>query len=38
MKCKNCGYENMDEANFCINCGTKIEKMNQTLMIKFLWI
>ncbi|WP_304683474.1 GYF domain-containing protein [Ileibacterium valens] len=26
MKCKNCGYENMDEANFCINCGTKIEK------------
>lgn len=26
MKCKNCGHENMEGANFCINCGTKIEE------------
>jgi len=25
MKCPNCGVENRKEANFCANCGHKIE-------------
>lgn len=24
MKCKTCGFDNMDGANFCINCGTRL--------------
>ena len=26
MYCENCGKKNSDEAKFCINCGTKLEK------------
>lgn len=26
MKCKSCGFDNMDGANFCVNCGAKLEK------------
>lgn len=25
MKCKNCGFENMEGANYCIQCGTKLD-------------
>ena len=25
MRCEKCGYENPDDANFCIKCGSKIE-------------
>ncbi|ARM76052.1 FHA domain-containing protein [Acidianus manzaensis] len=28
-KCPYCGYENSDDANFCINCGAKKPEMNQ---------
>ncbi|MBO4623489.1 MAG: zinc ribbon domain-containing protein [Bacilli bacterium] len=26
MRCDKCGFENPDDANYCINCGRKIEK------------
>lgn len=25
MKCENCGFENIENAKFCINCGTKLD-------------
>ncbi len=28
MYCKNCGKENADDAKFCLNCGSKLEKEN----------
>ena len=30
MKCKKCGAENFDGANFCHKCGTKITNANKT--------
>ena len=27
MICKNCGYKNKKEANFCIVCGTRLKKL-----------
>ena len=29
-KCVNCNYDNLDEANFCLNCGTDIKTSNFT--------
>lgn len=26
MKCPNCGYENRESSNFCLKCGTRLEK------------
>lgn len=34
MKCKKCGYDNMDGANFCINCGERLEEENETQSVE----
>lgn len=30
MYCRNCGYENKNETNYCENCGNKLEKVLTT--------
>ena len=32
MKCKNCGFENFDEALFCVNCGAKTGKQDDVVI------
>ena len=29
MKCKNCGFENVETANFCIHCGSPLKEEQQ---------
>ena len=33
MKCKHCGHENREKANFCTKCGTKLE-----IKCVFCWV
>ena len=34
-KCQNCGYDNQDESNFCLSCGTKLQNVASNESIDF---
>ena len=34
MKCKDCGYENVENARFCCHCGKELEEMKKRLEAK----
>ena len=33
MRCPKCGYENPNDSNFCISCGTKLEKQEDNTKV-----